>query len=48
MAAFDYKNQILLYDDTGSSHVTVAMYEKWAGESNKDKITNNRGQTTIS
>lgn len=37
MTAFDYKNRILLYDDTGSSHITVAVYENWVSDKAKGK-----------
>lgn len=39
MTAFNYKNHILLYSDVDDSkHITVAMYERWAKDSQQDKI----------
>lgn len=40
MVVFDYKNHILLYSDSGKDHdhITVGMYEDWAGERKQDEI----------
>lgn len=38
MTVFNYKSHILLYDDVGSNHITVVMYEHWVKDSKQNEI----------